>query len=161
MGFPASGHSIQRQQIQKFQSLVGVYGFSRRRCLKRLLYLVFKVHLRESDLKVPFQPSVCQYPIFHIAFKFLSGMGFSDRGNRFFDLLASNPCSVCITASKFNTPIFTPTDSRIFIPYPASMRNRCCDCFVPRNDGNTRSIAQSNQTHTLNPTLSCKQTRLS
>ena len=100
------------RQLLAFQSLVGVYGFSRRRCLKRLLYLVFKVHLRDCDLKVPFQPSVCQYPIFHIAFKFLCGMGFSDRGNRFFDLLASNPCSVCITASKFNTPIFTPTDQR-------------------------------------------------
>ena len=93
MGFPAKGIPI-KGFCGLFQSLVGVYGFSRRRCLKRLLYLVFKVHFRYSDLKVPFQPSVCQYPIFYIAFKLLSGMGFSVCGNLFLVLVASNHCSI-------------------------------------------------------------------
>ena len=137
--------------LKLFQSLVGVYGFSRRRCFKRLIYLVFKVHLGDFDLKVPFQPSVCQYPIFQITFKLLFSMGFSHRGNRFCSLLTSNPCSVCITASKFNNSILTPTDSPIFRISPASMRKRSWDCFVPRNDRNTRSIAQFNQHHQSYP----------
>ncbi|MCC3407755.1 MAG: hypothetical protein JGK17_19605 [Microcoleus sp. PH2017_10_PVI_O_A] len=46
--------------------------------------------------------------------------------------MASNPCSVCITASKFNTPIFTPTDSRIL-------------------KQKSSSIARSNQQHQSYP----------
>jgi hypothetical protein len=47
------------------------------------VYLVFKVQFRESILKVPFQPSTCQYPTLAFSLKSLLGKGFSDGVNRF------------------------------------------------------------------------------
>ena len=96
-----------------------------------MVYLVFKVQFREwfdyahqpSKTKVPFQPSTCQYPIFHTALKPLSHIHFSLSVNRFLGLSASNPCSTYIIALKFNTSIFTPTHSRILNPKTNSNRS--------------------------------------
>ena len=76
------------------------------------VYLVFKVQLRPSKTKVPFQPSACQYPTFHTHSKTWSCKAFRLSVNLFFTLGASNSCCTWVWAEKFHTPILTPTDWR-------------------------------------------------
>ena len=104
-------------------------GFFRPPVPEALLYLVFKVQFRESKTKVPFQPSTCQYPNFHIHPKALSCNTFPLSVNHFFRQRASNSYSTYIVAPKFNTSILTPTHSRIF--HPKTHINRITTCPKP------------------------------
>jgi len=76
------------------------------------VYLVFKVQLRRSKRKVPFQPSACQYPSFHTHSKTLSCKAFRLSVNLFFTRGASNSCCTWVWADKFDTPILTATHWR-------------------------------------------------
>jgi hypothetical protein len=94
-----------------FQSLIGILFDCNRWFLKPLLYLVFKVRLGESIIKVPFQPPACQEAKFSTTLKTFHSKHYSVCGNRFFLKQDSNLCYASDTATK-NQPLKkTPTDS--------------------------------------------------
>jgi len=76
---------------------------------KPLLYLVFKVQLRVTESKVPFQPSTCQYPPKHFPFKPISSKVFNLCAAHFLAAGASNFCTTRVSGEKFEPWNLTPT----------------------------------------------------
>jgi hypothetical protein len=97
----------------QFQSLIGIQGNLDRRPLKRLLYLVFKVQIREPQLNISFPASADKrYPKIN-PFKPSPSNAFSVSENLTLRRIPSNLDETRNTAQNSDSRKKTPTPSRI------------------------------------------------
>ncbi len=113
--------------VCRFQSLKGILVHFNRRWLEPLLYLIFKVQIREPQLIYHFQEGTSQYPLHKNSLKPSTDKVFGISENLIGRNFSSTPYQTRNTAPKTAMSKKTPTASRIndceasFSPSPPSL----------------------------------------